>query len=122
MSTVKFNVPVAASPDEVAKRLNDAAQDPSEFVHMFTTSNDIDADVAEGRNGVWRIRVEGPQFRSRGTTSVRPHGDDGSDIEINIDLRGKGLMGLASPLLMLASGRIEEEATEALQKEFGPPT
>ncbi len=118
MTTLHFIVPVAASPQQVEVKLSEAAKDPTQFVHLFTTSPDIDADVAEGGKGLWRIRVEGPQFRSKGTVAVLSV-PDGSDIEIQIDLRGKGFLALAGPVLGLAAGKVEGEATKALQNEFG---
>ncbi|NNF54564.1 MAG: hypothetical protein HKN03_08995 [Acidimicrobiales bacterium] len=119
MSSIHFVVPVAAELKTVQRQMKKAAKDPSEFVKMFTTSQDVIADVAEGRNDVWRIRVEGPQFRSSGTAALRPAATRGTDIEIQIEVRGKGWLSLASPIIALASGKIEGEATEALQKEFG---
>lgn len=140
MSSLHFTVPVAADPAVVQKRMGTAAKDPAQFVGMFTTSPEITADVAEGGAGVWRIRVEGPQFKSAGTAAVRPasavaggassYGDakataahavgaNGTDIEIQIEVKGKGWLAIASPIIALASGKIEGEATEALQKEFG---
>jgi len=89
---------------------------------MFTTSSDVTAEVRSDTSDLWQIKVEGAQFKSSGTATIHPAQHQGSRIEIKIDLRGKGLMGLASPLLSLASGRIEGEATEALQGEFGLPT
>lgn len=121
MTALHFTVPVGSEPRAVEHRLAEAAQDPSRFVYLFTTSNEIDAEVAEGRNGVWRVRVEGPQFKSKGTTVVRAHPAGGSEIDIQIDLRGKGLLGLAGPLLGIAAGKVKDEATRALQNEFGEP-
>ena len=119
MSSVHFVVPVAAELKLVQRQMKKAAKDPSEFVKMFTTSQDVIADVAEARNDVWRIRVEGPQFRSSGTAALLAGNGTGTDIEIQIEVRGKGWLSLASPIIALASGKIEGEATEALQKEFG---
>ena len=121
MSSIHFVVPVAAQLKLVQRPMKSAAKDPSQFVKMFTTSDDVIADVAEGQNDVWRIRVEGPQFRSSGTAALRAGmgAGPGTDIEIQIEVRGKGWLSLASPIIALASGKIEGEATEALQKEFG---
>ena len=123
MSSIHFVVPVAAELKLVQRQMKKAAKDPSEFVKMFTTSQDVIADVAEGRNDVWRIRVEGPQFRSSGTAALLSGTGTGigtgTDIEIQIEVRGKGWLSLASPVIALASGKIEGEATEALQKQFG---
>ncbi len=121
MTALHFTVPVGSEPHAVQNRLAEASQDPSRFVYLFTTSDGIDAEVAEGRNGVWRVRVEGPQFKSKGTTVVRADPAGGSEIDIQIDLRGKGLLGLAGPLLGIAAGKLQDEATRALQKEFGEP-
>ena len=121
MTALQFTVPVGSEPGVIHLRLAEAARDPSRFVYLFTTSDEVAAEVAEGRNGVWRVRVEGPQFRSKGTTVVRAHPTGGSEIDIQIDLRGKGLLGLAGPLLGLAAGRVQDEATRALQNEFGEP-
>lgn len=119
MSSIHFVVPVAAELKLVQSQMKKAARDPSEFVKMFTTSTDVIADVAEGRNDVWRIRVEGPQFRSSGTAALRAGTGIGTDIEVQIEVRGKGWLSLASPVIALASGKIEGEATEALQRKFG---
>ncbi len=121
MSSIHFVVPVAAELNLVQRQMKKAAKDPSEFVKMFTTSQDVIADVAEGRNDVWRIRVEGPQFRSSGTAALLAGTGTGTgtDIEIQIEVRGKGWLSLASPVIALASGKIEGEATEALQRQFG---
>ena len=119
MSSIHFVVPVAAELNLVQRQMKKAAKDPSEFVKMFTTSKDVIADVADGRNDVWRIRVEGPQFRSSGTAALRAGTGIGTDIEVQIEVRGKGWLSLASPVIALASGKIEGEATEALQKKFG---
>lgn len=119
MSSIHFVVPVAAGLNLVQRQMKKAARDPSEFVKMFTTSTDVIADVAEGRNDVWRIRVEGPQFRSSGTAALRAGTGIGTDIEVQIEVRGKGWLSLASPVIALASGKIEGEATEALQRKFG---
>jgi hypothetical protein len=121
VTALHFTVPVRSEPPVVQRRLAEASQDPSRFVYLFTTSDDIDAEVEEGRNGVWRVRVEGPQFRSKGTTVVRAHPAGGSEIDVQIDLRGKGLLGLAGPLLGIAAGKVRDEATRALQNEFGEP-
>ena len=121
MSAIHFSVPVGADPDRVTTRFVEAAKNPREFVYMFTTSDDIYAEVAEGDDGVWRVWVEGPQFTSRGTAAVAPRRSGGSDIDIQVDVRGKGLFGFASPLLALAAGRVEDEAARALQHEFGEP-
>lgn len=122
MTAIHFTVPVGSEPGVVQSRLAQASKDPYQFVNLFTaTPNHIDAEVAEGRNGVWRVRVEGPKFRSKGTTVVRPHPTGGSEIDIQIDLRGKGLLGLAGPLLGVAAGRLQDEAIRALQDEFGEP-
>ena len=118
MTSLHFLVPVAASPDDVEAKLHEAANDPDQFVDLFTTSPDIDAEVTQGQERLWRIRVEGPQFRSKGTAAVLPVAD-GTDIEIQIDLRGKGFLALAGPVLGLAAGKVEGEATRALQREFG---
>ncbi|NNE96123.1 MAG: hypothetical protein HKN24_08865 [Acidimicrobiales bacterium] len=122
MSAIHFTVPVAADPHRVAKRFEEAAKNPSEFVYMFTTSDDIYAEVAEGGDGVWRVWVEGPQFTSRGTAAVASRHNGESDIDIQVDVRGKGFFGFASPLLALAAGRVEDEAARALQHEFGAPS
>lgn len=119
MSSIHFVVPVAASPADVRDRLAEAAQDPAEVVKLFTSSPDVRAEVAAGPNEVWRIRVDGPQFRSAGTAAVRPATDGGADLEIQIELRGKGLLSLAGPVITLASGKLQHEATQALQREFG---
>ncbi len=119
MSSLHFVVPVAASPTSVRRRLDEAASDPHEVVKLFTTSPDVRAEVAAGPNEVWRVRVEGPQFRSAGTAAVRSAANGGSDLEIRIEIRGKGLLSIASPVMALASGKIEHEATRALQREFG---
>jgi hypothetical protein len=121
VTALQFTVPVGSEPHAVQNRFSQAAQDPSQFVYLFTTSDDIDAEVAEGRNGVWRVRVEGPQFKSKGTTVVRADPAGGSAIDIQMDVRGKGLLGLAGPLLGLAAGKVRDEATRALQDEFGAP-
>lgn len=119
MSSIHFVVPVAASPADVQDRLVDAAEDPAEVVKLFTSSPDVKAEMAAGPNDVWRVRVDGPQFRSAGTAAIRPATGGGSDLEIRIEVRGKGLLSLASPVITLASGRIEHEAIRALQREFG---
>ena len=111
-------VPVAAAPDTVELKLADASTDPTQFVHLFTTSPSIDAEVSQGTTGVWRIQVEGPHFHSTGTAAVLPVGD-GTDIEVQIKLKGKGFLAFAGPVLGLAAGKVEGEATKALQREFG---
>lgn len=118
MTSLHFIVPVAAAPAVVHAKMAEATKDPTQFVHLFTTSSDIDAEVAEGRDGVWRIQVEGPQFRSKGTATVLPV-DDGTNIQIRIELKGKGFLAFAGPVLGLAAGKVEGEATNALQQEFG---
>ncbi len=118
MTSLHFMVPVAAAQSEVDARLASASKDPTQFVHLFTTSPDIDAEVAGGTEGVWRVKVEGPQFRSNGTAAVLPV-HEGTDIEIQIELKGKGLLAFAGPVLGLAAGKVQGEATKALQKEFG---
>ncbi|MFW2383256.1 MAG: hypothetical protein ACN4GZ_16000 [Acidimicrobiales bacterium] len=122
MTAFHFTVPVGSEPRVVQNRLAEASKDPYQFVSLFTASPDyIDAEVAEGRNGVWRVRVDGPKFRSKGTTVVRAHPTGGSEIDIQIDLQGRGLLGLAGPLLGVATGKLQDEATRALQDEFGQP-
>ncbi len=46
-------------------RFREASTDPAEVVRLFTTSDDVIAEVAEGPNDVWRIRVEGPRVQER---------------------------------------------------------
>jgi hypothetical protein len=119
VSSLHFIVPVASDRATVQDRFRHASTDPAEVVRLFTTSNDVIAEAAEGPNNVWRIRVDSPRFRSAGTTAVSNRGDGGSDIEIQIEIRGKGLLGVAGPLVGLVSGRLEHEAATALQAEFG---
>lgn len=121
MSSLHFIVPVASDRATVQDRFRKASTDPAEVVRLFTSSQDVIAEAAEGPNNVWRIRVEGPRFRSAGTTAVANRGDGESNIEIQIEIRGKGVLGVAGPLIGLAAGRLEDEATTALQAEFGRP-
>jgi hypothetical protein len=121
VSSLHFVIPVGSDRSTVQSRLREASTDPAEVVRLFTTSDDVIAEVAEGPNHVWRVRVEGPQFRSAGTTAISTRRGGGSDIEIQIEIRGKGFLGFAGSLVGLAAGRIQSEATAALQAEFGPP-
>lgn len=119
MARVRFDVPVAAEEDVVRKRIDAAADQPQDFVKMFTNDPAIRAVVR--REGIgWDLRVEGPQFISRGSVQVL-HRDPGSTIVVHLDVNGRGIYSLAGPAIGLAASKIQGEATRKLQQEFGTP-
>jgi hypothetical protein len=118
MTRIKFEVPVAAEEDAVRKRINEAAENPEEFVRMFTKDRSVTAAVYKDGIG-WGLRVTGPQFVARGSAEVL-HDDPGSLIAIHLDVDARGIFILAGPAIALASNRIKDEATQTLQTEFGP--
>lgn len=119
MSALRFQVPVAASADEVTARLSHAGDRPRELVGWFTSDPDVDAVVARSARG-WRVRVVGSAFTADAEVTVAPNGS-GSTIAVDGRVAGRGLLRLASPALALVAPRIEAEARRTLHREFGEP-
>ena len=97
------------------RRLAEASDNPSEFVGWFTSSEEVAAHVMP-RGDRWKLSVDGPLFRAVGSTRVEAR-SPGSTIAVDLEVRGKGF--LASAAVALAAGKIEGEATQKLQAEFG---
>ena len=119
MARIRFDVAVAADEDVVRQRINAAADQPEDFVKMFTSDRAVKAVVHAESLG-WDLRVEGPQFIARGWVQVL-HRDPGSTIAVLLDVNGRGIFALAGPAIGLAASKIQGEATNMLQKEFGSP-
>ena len=117
MSHQQFTVGVAAEEAVVRSRLNEVANEPSEVVGWFTSDANVQATVTPSGD-LWLLAVEGGVFRAKGTIELRPR-VPGSLLSVTVDLKGKGLLGLFSPALALASGKIEGEVRTALYREFG---
>jgi hypothetical protein len=120
VSRLRFEVAVAAGPDEVVERLDRAAQQPEVLVGWFTDDPHVDARVVPVRGG-WVLEVRGSGFAAEADVAVRA-GDAGSVIAVDGRLHGRGLLRLAGPALHLAGPRIEAEARRSLHREFGEPT
>jgi hypothetical protein len=119
VSALRFEVPVAASAEEVTGRLDHAGDRPQELVGWFTSDADVDAVVGRSARG-WRVRVVGSAFTADAEVTVRPSGP-GAVVAVDGRLAGRGLLRLAGPALALAGPRIEAEARRTLHREFGDP-
>lgn len=119
MAALRFTVPVAADEPVVRHRLAEAADQPGDLVRWFTDDPGVDATVSPAGDG-WRVRVLGPAFVADARITVTPR-PSGSAVAVDGDLRGRGLLGLASPALGLLGPRIEGHARQALHREFGEP-
>lgn len=119
MAALRFTVPVAADDAVVRQRLAAAGDRPGELVGWFTDDPAVEARVSPAGEG-WRVQVLGPTFRADARITVDPR-PVGSAVAIDGDLRGRGLLGLASPALGLLGPRIEGHARHALHREFGEP-
>lgn len=119
MTEINFSVDVAEDEDAVRRRINSAAKRPEELVQMFTQDRSIKASVT--REGIgWALRVDGAQFVASGGVEVL-HNDPGSTIAVRLKVKPRGIFVLATPAISLASAKIRDEATAALQAEFGAP-
>jgi hypothetical protein len=119
VSALRFEVPVAAPPAEVRARLVEAGDRPGDLVNWFTDDPKVDAAVTPAGDG-WRVRVVGSAFTAEARVTVSSRAP-GSVITVDGALRGRGLFAVATPVLRLATPRVEAEARRTLQREFGVP-
>jgi hypothetical protein len=123
MARIDLEVAVSSDETTVACRFDEAAHDPDVVVGWFTSDPTVRAEVRPNGASRWDVSIEGPGFRAGGP--VRLHvvvdGVGQTLIVADVQVKPRGLLGLAGPLLGLATPRIENEARNALWKEFGRP-
>ena len=120
MPRLDHTVDVAAPPDDVRARLRSAADDPGSIIRWFTDDDGVRATVGDRGGDRWRVDVRGGVFEAEIEVALTARGS-GSQLSLDGDLRGRGLMRFASPALVAAVPTIERQATEKLQAEFGHP-
>jgi hypothetical protein len=126
VTRVDFAVHVAAGTAAVMLRFDEAADEPAVIVGWFTSDTNVSATVESNGSHRWELAIEGPGFKAHGpvVVSIRASTaavDPGSTIAVAMNVKPRGLLGFAGPLLGLAGGKIEREARTALWKEFGRP-
>jgi hypothetical protein len=120
VTTLRFEVAVAASPDEVRSRLGRAGDRPGDLVGWFTDDPRVDASVTPAGPG-WRVQVQASAFAADAVVTVGERRPSGAIVAVDGQVKGRGLMSLATPALRLAVPRIEAEARRSLHREFGDP-
>ena len=64
------------------------------------------------------VRAESSSVVSEDTISFRPSADGGSEVTYDADLRPKGLLKLADPILALIFRRLGDSAKRGLEREL----